>query len=195
MDGVCIRAGHHCAQPLLTWLGVENLACCRASVAFYNDKADIDKFIAGCITFGARSMGNLYTSTTFMEHNSHPDYKYEMDAPTHEHDGINPSCGDELTLQLRVENNVIEEASFTGHGCAISQASADIMADLITGETVEEARRLAELFLAMIRGEQLSEEDLEDLDEAAQLQDISHMPARVKCAELAWRTLDGMLEG
>lgn len=145
--------------------------------------------------FGARSMGNLYTSTTFMEHNSHPDYKYEMDAPTHEHDGINPSCGDELTLQLRVENGVIEEASFTGHGCAISQASADIMADLITGETVEEARRLAGLFLAMIRGEQLSEEDLEDLDEAAQLQDISHMPARVKCAELAWRTLDGMLEG
>lgn len=47
MDGVCIRAGHHCAQPLLTWLGVESLACCRASVAFYNDKADIDKFIAG----------------------------------------------------------------------------------------------------------------------------------------------------
>ena len=72
---------------------------------------------------------------------------------------------------------------------------ADIMADLITGETVEEARRLAGLFLAMIRGEQLSEEDLEDLDEAAQLQDISHMPARVKCAELAWRTLDGMLTG
>ncbi|WP_368135495.1 iron-sulfur cluster assembly scaffold protein, partial [Collinsella aerofaciens] len=65
-------------------------------------------------------MGNLYTSTTFMEHNSHPDYKYEMDAPTHEHDGINPSCGDELTLQLRVEKGVIEEASFTGHGCAIS---------------------------------------------------------------------------
>jgi len=98
-------------------------------------------------------------------------------------------------LQLRVENGVIGEASFTGHGCAISQASADIMADLITGETVEEAHRLAELFLAMIRGEKLSEEDLEDLDEAAQLQDISHMPARVKCAELAWRTLDGMLEG
>ena len=43
-------------------------------------------------------MGNLYTSTTFMEHNSHPDYKYEMDAPTHEHDGINPSCGDDITL-------------------------------------------------------------------------------------------------
>ena len=138
-------------------------------------------------------MGNLYSSTSFMEHNSHPDYKYEMENPTHSHDGINPSCGDELTLPLRVEDGVIEEASFTGHGCAISHASADIMADLITGETVEEAKRLAALFLGMIRGEELSEEDFEDLDEAAQLKDISHMPARVKCAELAWRTLDGIL--
>ena len=138
-------------------------------------------------------MGNIYTSATFMEHSSHPDYKYEMDAPTHSRDGINPSCGDELTLQLRIENGAVEEASFTGHGCAISQASADIMADLVTGETVEEARRLSGLFLAMIRGEELSEKDYEDLDEAAQLKDISHMPARVKCAELAWRTLDAVL--
>lgn len=138
-------------------------------------------------------MGSIYTSTSFMEHNSHPDYKYEMDAPTHSHDGVNPSCGDELTLTLRVEDGVIEEAAFTGHGCAISQASADIMAELITGETVAEARRLSELFLAMIRGEELSEEDFEGLDEATQLRDISHMPARVKCAELAWRTLDSML--
>ncbi len=138
-------------------------------------------------------MGNLYTSTSFMEHNSHPDYKYELEDATHSHDGINPSCGDELTLKLRVENGTIEEAAFTGHGCAISQASADIMADLITGESVEEAKRLAGLFLSMIRGEELSDDELEDLDEAAQLQDISHMPARVKCAELAWRTLDGIL--
>ena len=139
-------------------------------------------------------MGNIYSSTTFMEHNSHPDYKYEMDAPTHSHDGINPSCGDELTLMLRMEGDVIEEASFTGHGCAISQASADIMADLITSETAEEAKRLAGLFLRMVRGEELTDEEMEDLDEAAQLKDISHMPARVKCAELAWRTLDGILD-
>ena len=138
-------------------------------------------------------MPSLYSSTTFMEHNSHPDYKYEMEHPTATHDGVNPSCGDELNLQLRVENGVIEEASFTGHGCAISQASADIMADLITGETVEEDKRLAGLVLAMIRGEKLSEQDYEDLDEAAELKDISHMPARVKCAELAWRTLSSML--
>lgn len=139
-------------------------------------------------------MGNLYTSTTFMEHNSHPDYKYEMDAPTHEHDGINPSCGDELTLQLRVEDGVIEEASFTGHGCAISQASADIMSDLMIGKTPEQARELCALFMRMVRGEETDEAALEKLEDGVLLRDIAHMPARVKCAELAWRTLDEMLE-
>ncbi len=131
--------------------------------------------------------------STLMQHNSHPDYKYEMEGCTCSHEGVNPSCGDELTLQLRIEDGVIEEASFVGSGCAVSQASADMMADLITGETVEEAKRLVGLFLGMIKGETLSEEDKEDLDEAAELESISRMPARVKCAELAWRTLEKLL--
>ena len=136
----------------------------------------------------------LYTDL-ILEYNKDKSNKRKIECPTvHEH-GHNPSCGDDIDIEVKIKDGVIEDLAYTGSGCAISQASADIMADLITGETVEEARRLAGLFLAMIRGEQLSEEDLEDLDEAAQLQDISHMPARVKCAELAWRTLDGMLEG
>ena len=137
-------------------------------------------------------VGNIYTAA-LMQHNSHPDYKYEMEGCTCSHEGVNPSCGDELTLQLRIEDGVIEEASFIGTGCAVSQASADMMADLITGETVEEAKRLVGLFLGMIKGEALSEEDKEDLDEAAELESISRMPARVKCAELAWRTLEKLL--
>lgn len=137
-------------------------------------------------------VGNIYTAA-LMQHNSHPDYKYEMEGCTCSHEGVNPSCGDELTLQLRIEDGVIEEASFVGSGCAVSQASADMMADLITGETVEEAKRLVGLFLGMIKGEALSEEDREDLDEAAELESISRMPARVKCAELAWRTLEKLL--
>lgn len=137
-------------------------------------------------------VGNIYTAA-LMQHNSHPDYKYEMEGCTCSHEGINPSCGDELTLQLRIEEGVIEEASFVGSGCAVSQASADMMADLVTGETVEEAKRLVGLFLGMIKGEPLSEEDREDLDEAAELESISRMPARVKCAELAWRTLEKLL--
>ncbi len=137
-------------------------------------------------------VGNIYTAA-LMQHNSHPDYKYEMEGCTCSHEGINPSCGDELTLQLRIEGDVIEEASFIGSGCAVSQASADMMADLITGESVKEAKRLVGLFLGMIKGETLTEEDKEDLDEAAELESISRMPARVKCAELAWRTLEKLL--
>ena len=138
--------------------------------------------------------GNVYTAA-LMEHNSHPDYKYALDDFTHEHEGINPSCGDEMVLRLRLsgDGKTIEEAAFTGQGCAVSQASADIMADLITGETVEEAKRLSELFIRMIQGEELTEEEQDDLDEAYELESISRMPARVKCAELAWRTLDGMI--
>lgn len=130
-----------------------------------------------------------------MDHNAHPDYKYELEDATYSHDGINASCGDEMTLYLKVNNdtNVIEEASFTGHGCAISQASADMMAGLLEGESIEEAKRLSGLFIGMIQGNELPDEDKEDLDEAAELQSISRMPARVKCAELAWRTLNGIL--
>ena len=138
---------------------------------------------------------STFYNEVLTDHNIYPAHKKPLPGANKTLEGVNPSCGDELVLKLRVENGVIEEASFPGPGCAISQASAAIMADLLTGETVEDAHRLAELFIAMIRGEQLSEEDQEALDEAAQLQDISHMPARVKCAELAWRTLDGMLEG
>lgn len=139
-------------------------------------------------------MGNNVYTAALMEHNAHPDYKYDMANATFEHEGINPSCGDEMVLKLRIADGVIEEAAFTGHGCAVSQASADIMADLITGETVEEAKRLSGLFVGMIQGKELSSADREDLDEAAELESISRMPARVKCAELAWRTLDGVLE-
>ena len=138
--------------------------------------------------------GNVYTAA-LMEHNAHPDYKYALEEFTHEHEGINPSCGDEMVLRLRLSDDgeTIEEAAFTGSGCAVSQASADIMAELITGETVEEAKRLGDLFIRMIQGEELSEDEQEDLDEAYELESISRMPARVKCAELAWRTLDGMI--
>lgn len=139
-------------------------------------------------------MPSIYTAA-LMEHNAHPDYKYDLENATHEHEGINPSCGDELVLKLRLgdDGRTIEEAAFTGHGCAVSQASADMMADLITGESVDKARRLCELFIGMVQGKELSDQDREDLDEAAELETISRMPARVKCAELAWRTLEGML--
>ena len=95
---------------------------------------------------------------------------------------------------LRLRGDRIEEAAFTGHGCAVSQAAADMMADLVTGETVGEARRLSGLYLDMIKGRPLTDEERADLDEAAELESIARMPARVKCAELAWRTLEKLLD-
>ena len=137
---------------------------------------------------------NVYTAA-LMEHNAHPDYKFELEDFTHEHEGVNPSCGDEMVLRLRLSSDgqTIEEAAFTGQGCAVSQASADIMAELVTGESVEEAKRLTDLFFRMIQGEELTDDEQDDLDEAYELASISRMPARVKCAELGWRTLDSIL--
>ena len=107
--------------------------------------------------------------------------------------GVNPSCGDDILLQLTIKDGKIAEGSFVGTGCAISQASADIMIDLILRKTTEEALRLKDIFLRMIKSE-ATEDELEELDEAICLQDISHMPTRVKCAVLGWHTLEEILK-
>lgn len=80
-----------------------------------------------------------------------------------------------------------------GDGCAISQASADIMLGMIIGKSKDEALKLGNLFLKMIKGE-ATDEEIDELDEASALKDISHMPARVKCAVLGWHTLDEALK-
>ena len=89
---------------------------------------------------------------------------------------------------------MVKDASFTGVGCAISQASASMMIGLIKGKSVEEAKRLAGLFMGMIKGDVNDEEQLEELGDAAALESVSHLPARVKCAVLGWHTLDEALE-
>lgn len=126
------------------------------------------------------------------EHNINPAHKQDMDSPSICLEGVNPSCGDQITLQLKLDGDKITDASFKGSGCAISQASADMMADLIIGKSKEEALKLADIFDRMIKGT-VTDSELEQLDEAAALQDISHMPARVKCAMLGWRTIKQML--
>lgn len=128
------------------------------------------------------------------EHNLHPVHKKAMENPDLVLRGVNPSCGDDITLSLKIENGVISDAAYEGSGCAISQASVDMMADQIIGKNKEEAIKLAGTFMGMIKGEVTDEESLEALDEAAALQDVAHMPARVKCAVLGWHTMQEMLE-
>ena len=123
------------------------------------------------------------------DHNMRPMHKHDLPDANMVLEGVNPSCGDDIFLKLKVENDEIVDGSFVGSGCAISQASADIMLELIIGKKKEEALHLADLFLQMIKGT-IKEEDLEELEEAIALQDISHMPARVKCAVLGWHTME-----
>ena len=126
------------------------------------------------------------------DHNMHPLHKHAIENPDFEMEGVNPSCGDEITLQLKVKDGVITEGGFVGDGCAISQASADIMIDMVIGKKTEEALHLADIFIRMIKSEATPEE-IDELQEAGALADISHMPARVKCAVLGWHTLDEMI--
>ena len=127
------------------------------------------------------------------DHNMHPVHKERLEGANIVLEGVNPSCGDDIVLQLKVEDGVIKAGSFEGDGCAVSQSSVDIMLDMIIGKTVEEADVLSKKFMSMIKGA-ASERDIEDLEEAGALKDIAHMPARVKCAVLGWHTMDEMLE-
>ena len=139
------------------------------------------------------ALGDLYTEV-IGEHSRSPENKGELAAATVRERGHNPSCGDEITLELQIENGIIKDAAFTGVGCAISQASTDIMIDLMRGKTVEEAQRLTQLLTSMIKREVTDDAALEELDEAIALKNISNMPARVKCAVLAWHTLEDVLK-
>ncbi len=138
-------------------------------------------------------MDQLYTEL-ILEHNQDKRNKHELSQFTVLEHGHNPSCGDDLTLQADIQDGVIKDAAYTGSGCAISQASASMMIDLIKGQTVEEGLRLIELFLGMIKKEVTDDEQLEELEDAIALKNISNMPARVKCAVLGWHTLKEALK-
>jgi nitrogen fixation NifU-like protein len=128
------------------------------------------------------------------DHNLHPEHKKKIEGANYSLEGVNPSCGDDIVLSLKVsDDGIIEDGAYEGDGCAISQASADMMLDLIIGRSVEDAERLSEIFLRMIKGK-ITDEEKEELEEAGVLEDVSHMPARVKCAVLGWHTLDEIVK-
>ena len=127
------------------------------------------------------------------EHNVHPEFKHDLPDADIVLNGVNPSCGDDIWLKLKLDGDTVVDGAFVGDGCAISQASADIMLGMVIGRSRAEALELADKFMRMIKGE-ATENEIEALEEASALRDISHMPARVKCAVLGWRTLKEALE-
>ena len=139
------------------------------------------------------NLNELY-SQAIKDHNLSHHNKHTLENASLEMPGRNPSCGDEITLFLKLENGIIADASFTGIGCAISQASVSIMIDQVRGKTPQEAKELCHLFLSMIRNSPLTTEELEKLDEAFAFSNVSNMPARVKCATMPWHTLEAAID-
>lgn len=128
-----------------------------------------------------------------MEHSMNSYNKKKLESCDFCEKGHNPNCGDEIELQIKLDGDKIADMAFTGHGCAISQSSTSIMIDVLKGKTIEEAKKIIETFINMIKREPQTEEDLKKLDEAIAFKNIANMPARVKCALLAWHTLEDLL--
>ena len=128
-----------------------------------------------------------------MEHSMNSYNKKKLENADYCEIGHNLNCGDEITLELKVNGDVIEDMAFSGHGCAISQASTSIMIDTLKGKTIKEAKEIIKIFIEMIKRETTSEEELKKLEDAIAFRNVSNMPARVKCALLAWHTVEDML--
>ena len=129
-----------------------------------------------------------------MEHSMNSYNKKELKDADYSEMGHNPNCGDEIKLQIKLDGNVINDMAFVGHGCAISQASTSIMIDTLKGKTLDEAKEIIKTFIGMIKREITDEKELEKLEDAIAFKNVSNMPARVKCALLAWHTIENMID-
>lgn len=107
--------------------------------------------------------------------------------------GHNPSCGDKINVEVKIDNNIITDIAFSGSGCAISKASSSIMADTLIGKTKEEALNIIKIFEKMVTRENITEEEKQLLKEAAIFENVKNMPSRVKCALLSYKTLEEIL--
>ncbi len=139
------------------------------------------------------SMDELYNDI-IMEHSMNSYNKKKMSNADFSEIGHNPNCGDEITLDMKMNGDVIEDMAFSGHGCAISQASTSVMIDTLKGKTIYEAKEIVRIFIEMIKRETKDEAELEKLEDAIAFKNVSNMPSRVKCALLAWHTVEDMID-
>jgi nitrogen fixation NifU-like protein len=122
------------------------------------------------------------------QHRGLPD---DFDAEIHH---VNPTCGDEVTLRVRVANGTVKDLGWVGEGCSISQASTSVMSDLVVGRSIDDALALQEKFLQLMQSQgqaELSEADADELDDAVAFEGVSKYPARIKCALLGWMAMKG----
>jgi nitrogen fixation NifU-like protein len=129
-----------------------------------------------------------------LDHYRHPRNRGNLANPSAKADGYNPLCGDEVELELELDDKgVIEDVAFKGRGCSISQASASMMTDLIKGQNREGAQHLVEAFKRMMTDPE--DEPPAELGDLEAFQGVAKFPVRVKCATLAWNVLEQGLKG
>jgi len=130
-----------------------------------------------------------------LDHSRHPRHYGAMPAPSHKAEGYNPLCGDRVSVYLKLDaDGRVADIAFEGKGCAISQASASMMASLLKGRSREEADKLLEGFLHLVRGEEAAGLNDDDRETLEVMGGISEFPMRVKCATLAWHTFRNAVE-
>ena len=133
------------------------------------------------------SLDDLYRRV-IMDHYQRPRNRGEMDQDSVTINLNNPTCGDRIQLQLKVEDGIIKDVKFLGEGCSISMSSASMMTEAVKGGSVEDALKMADLFSRLMQGESIEDEDL-DIGDIEALAGVSKFPARIKCATLAWKAL------
>lgn len=136
---------------------------------------------------------DLYQEVVF-DHNRNPRNFRVMEDATRTIDGFNPLCGDRITLYIKIHNGIIEDVSFQGSGCAISTASASLMTEIVRGKSEAEAEHLFDLFHRITTGKSGDDVNLEEIGKLAVLAGVRAYPARVKCATLAWHSLQAALK-
>ena len=139
------------------------------------------------------NLDELYNDI-IMEHSMNSYNKKQLQSCDFCELGHNPNCGDEIKIEVKLNGDVIEDMAFTGHGCAISKSSTSVMIDVLKGKTTKEAKEIIKTFINMIKRKITDEKELEKLEDAIAFKNISNMPARVKCALLAWHTMDDLLQ-
>lgn len=130
-------------------------------------------------------LDNLYQEV-ILDHYKHPQHKKLLttfDAQVHH---VNPSCGDEITLNLTLDGDLVKEISWDGVGCSISQASVSILTDLLMGKSLEQCTVIAESFMHLMQSKGTEKGDEQLLEDAVALAGVSQYPARIKCALLGW---------
>ena len=191
-ENIAVRGGHHCAMPLFSKLGVDGSI--RASFYLYNSKEDVDALVEGVkkiveemkteieainrneITSGDLTEEQEMYKENVIDHYKFPRNKKEMEDYTLKHRELNPLCGDQIAMFIKIENNAIKDISFTGSGCAISQASASLLTEKMKEKKIEEAKKI-------------------DQKEIFSLLGIPISHTRTKCALLSLKTFHHALEG